>query len=182
MGPPLPSREDRADRAVLRDGSVVQLRLSVAGDRDELARFFHHLSFESLRRRFFGPAEPSSALLDTFCASSDPRQAATLLALRQIDGVLRPIAIGSYFKIDATTAEVAFAVDDQSQGNGLATLLLQRLATLAAAQGFTRFEAVTLPDNRAMLDVFHASGLEIRSESERGAVEVLLALPALDVR
>ena len=70
VGPPLPSPEDRADRAVLRDGSVVQLRLSVASDRDELARFFHHLSFESLRRRFFGPAEPSPELLGTFCSST----------------------------------------------------------------------------------------------------------------
>ena len=174
--PSLPSTEDAADRAVLRDGSVVQLRLAGRGDRDELARFFHDLSFESLRRRFFSSAEPSDTLLDTFCSSSDPLQAATLLALRLVDGALRPIAVGSYFKIDATCAEAAFAVDDHFQGKGLGTVLLDRLAALAAAHGFTRFEAVTLSDNAAMLDVFRASGFEIHSANDHGCVTVQLSL------
>src|SRR4051794_16579870 len=149
----LPSTEDSADRAVLRDGSVVRLRLAARADRDELARFFHGLSFESLRRRFFGPAEPSPALLDTFCSSENPSQSATLMALRLIDGELRPIAVGSYFRIDATTAEAAFAVDDHFQGKGLGPALLDRLAALASESGFKRFEAVTLSDNAAMLEV-----------------------------
>ena len=176
MSPPLPSAEDAVERAVLRDGSVVQLRLAVPGDHDELTRFFHRLSPDSLRRRFFGPAEPSGALLDTFCTSSHPAQAATLLALRQVDGALRPIAVGSYFRVDATIAEVAFAVDDQFQGKGLGTVLLERLATLAAAHGFTRFEAVTLPDNAPMLDMFHESGFEMVTKPERGCVTVHVSL------
>ena len=175
-GPLLPSTEDAADRALLRDGSVVQLRLSVGSDREELARFFHGLSFESLRRRFFGPAEPSPALLESFCSSSDPSQAATLLALRLCDGALRPIAVGSYFRIDAGTAEAAFAVDDRFQGKGLGTVLLDRLAALAGAHGFTRFDALTLEDNAAMLDVLRDSGFEIRSKNERGVVTVQLSL------
>ena len=172
----LPSTEDAADRAVLRDGSVVQLRLATAGDRDELARFFHGLSFESLRRRFFGPAEPSAKVLDSFCMVADPAQSATLLALRLVDGALRPIAVGSYFRIDASTAEAAFAVDDHFQGKGIGPVLLDRLAALAATHGFIRFEAVTLTDNAAMLDVFHESGFEIHSKTDHGCVSVQLSL------
>src|SRR5689334_16884024 len=149
--PSLSTMEGTADRAVLRDGSVVLLRLADPNDHDVLARFFHELSLESLRRRFFGIAEPTDAMLDSFCTSSNPAQTATLLALRSIEGELRPIAVGSYFKTSASSAEVAFAVDDHFQGKGLGTVLLEHLAALAAANGFTRFEAMTLSDNAAML-------------------------------
>ena len=161
---------------MLRDGSVVQLRLAGPGDREALARFFHGLSFESLRRRFFGPAEPSQKIVEIFCDASDPAQTVTLLALRLVDGSLRPIAVGSYFRIDASSAEVAFAVDDHFQNKGLGTVLLDRLAGLAGGHGFTRFEAVTLSDNAAMLTVFHESGFEIHSKSEHGCVTVQLSL------
>jgi GNAT superfamily N-acetyltransferase len=176
MSPLPPTTDDHRTPAVLRDGSVVQLRLALPDDHAALTRFFHRLSVESLRRRFFGPAEPSSTLLDTFCTSAHPAQAATVLALRLTDGVERVIAVASYFRIDAATAEVAFAVDDQFHGRGVGTLLLERLAELAGAQGFTRFEALTLPDNAPMLDMLRDSGFEEHVKSERGCVTVELSL------
>jgi acetate---CoA ligase (ADP-forming) len=176
MSPPSPASEASADRAVLRDGSVVQLRLAVPADHEVLGRFFHDLSLESRRRRFLAIAEPSNAILDGFCTSTDSSKAATLLALRLVDGELRPIAVGSYFKVDASSAEVAFAVDDHFQGKGLGTVLLERLATLASANGFTRFEAVTFSDNAAMLEVFRESGFEIHSKPDHGCVNVQLSL------
>ncbi len=176
--PSLASVEDVTDRAVLRDGSVVLLRLAGPADHAVLARFFHGLSLESLRRRFFGLAEPSDKILDSFCISSDPAESATLLALREIDGELRPIAVGSYFKTSASTAEVAFAVDDRFQGKGLGTVLLERLAGFAVAHGLKRFEAMTMSDNAAMLDVFHESGFEIHSKADHGCINVQLSLDA----
>jgi acetate---CoA ligase (ADP-forming) len=176
IAPLLAATDDVPIRAVLRDGSLVQLRLAFPGDHGALTRFFHRLSVESLRRRFFGSAEPSTALLDTFCTSAHPAQAATMLALRLIDGVECPIAVASYFRVDETTAEVAFAVDDQFHGRGVGTLLLYRLADLARAQGFTRFEALTLPDNAPMLDMLRDSGFEEQVKSERGCVTVQLSL------
>jgi hypothetical protein len=44
--------------------------------------------------------------------------------------------------------------------------------------GFQRFEALVLPENQAMLEVFRDSGFEIRSTSERGAVTVRFPLAA----
>ena len=66
-------------------------------------------------------------MVETFCDASDAAKAVTLLALRLIDGSLRPIAVGSYFRIDASSAEVAFAVDDHFQNKGLGTVLLDPL-------------------------------------------------------
>jgi hypothetical protein len=101
-------------------------------------------------------------------------------ALRSIDGEVKPIAIASYIATSVESAEVAFAVDDHFQGKGLGTILLERLATIAASNGFTRFEALTLPENAAMIDVFTESGFEVRSRSESGAVSVQLAIEPTD--
>ena len=75
---------------------------------------------------------------------------------------------------------MAFAVDDRFQGKGLGTILLERLAAIATTHGFRRFEAATLPENAAMLEVFHESGFEIRSKSESGTIDVQLSLSPTD--
>jgi hypothetical protein len=59
LPPPLPSCEDPTLGAVLRDGSVVSLKIAGPADHDAVRRFFHDLSPESRRRRFFTLAEPS---------------------------------------------------------------------------------------------------------------------------
>jgi acetyl coenzyme A synthetase (ADP forming)-like protein len=174
--PPLPAADDSAMRAVLRDGSVATLKFAEADDHRAIRRFFHDLSPESRRKRFFTFAEPAEDLIGRLCDSSDPARAATILAVRIVDGEERPIAVGSYVSTSNGSAEAAFAVDDRYHGKGLGTILLERLAAHAAAHGLRRFEATTLPENAAMLEVFHESGFEIRSKTMRGTIDVQLSL------
>ena len=174
--PPPPSADRAESRIILRDGTLATVRFTESSDRDALRRFFRELSPESRRRRFFTLADPAETLLESFCDSQDPARRATLVALRLVDGELRPIAVGSYLDLGNGVAESAFAVSDSFQARGLGTILLDRLATTAAANGFRRFEATVLPENAAMLEVFHESGFEIRSKSEQGCVTVLLSL------
>jgi L-amino acid N-acyltransferase YncA len=51
-------------------------------------------------------------------------------------------------------AEVAVEVSDQLHGEGLGTILVERLAELAEMLGIGTLVAQVLPDNRAMLEVF----------------------------
>ena len=132
-----------------------------------MRRFFHELSPESRRHRFFISGEPPDALVDRFCAAADPAQSLTLIACRRAGDDERIIAAASYFRITDTVAEAAFAVDDHLHGKGIATLLLERLAAFASASGFTRFQATTMAENRAMIEVFRDSGFEVRSRLER---------------
>jgi len=176
LTPSLPSLDDAALRAVLRDGSVITLKVADATDHDAVRRFFHDLSPESLRRRFFAMAEPSDELVARLCDSTDPSRTLTLLCMRQIGGDARPIAIGTYIGDGGGVAEAAFAVADAFQGRGLGTVLLERLAAIASAHGLRRFEATTLPENAAMLEVFYESGFEIRSKTEAGTIAVQLSL------
>src|SRR4051794_27303644 len=165
-----------APRLVLRDGSVATVRRSKPADRETMRRFFHELSQESRRRRFFTAGEPADVLIDRLCDSDDGRRNVTLVAVRQAGDDVRFIAVGSYLATGGNAAEVAFAVDDRFQGKGLATELLERLAAIAADHGFRRFDATTLADNHTMLEVFRDSGFEVRSKSAPGVVEVTLTL------
>ena len=177
LAPSPPAVDDpAAPRLVLRDGTVAAVRRSTAADRDLMRRFFHELSPESRRRRFFTAGEPADALVDRLCDSADEQRSVTLVAVRQVGDDTRFIAVGSYLAGAPGVAETAFAVDDRFHGKGLATDLLERLATIAAAHGFRRFEATTLTDNNAMLEVFRDSGFEVRSKTAVGVIDVVLEL------
>ena len=154
-----------------------------SSDREALRRFFHDLSPESRRRRFFTPAEPADALIDAL-PTLTIRPRLTLIVDRYVGAEqarrrpasLRPIAVGSYLAISDRVAEAAFAVDDRFQGKGLGTMLLERLAAIAAGTASRGSRRRRCPTTRAMLEVFRDSGFEIRSKTQRGAVDLQLSL------
>src|SRR5262249_6665305 len=145
-------------------------------DREALQTFFQHLSPESRWRRFFTPAVPAAQLINSLCDSSNPHNALALLVTRAQEGCERIVATASYQAIGDATAEVAFAVDEAFQGKGLGTLLLERLAVLAARQGFDRFWATTQADNRAMVEVFRDSGFRLREIQQGSYLEIDLSV------
>ena len=84
---------------------------------------------------------------------------------------------GRYIVIKPGQAEVAFAVVDQFQGQGIGTALLQHLSSLAREAGLREFVAEVLPENAAMLKVFEKSELEVATRREPQAIHVVLRLP-----
>ena len=171
--PPSPAADDLGGlRLILRDGSAASVRIAGPEDRDAIRRFFHQLSPESKQKRFFSAADPSDPLIDRVSESSADGRELTLVVSRQVDGEECVVAVATYIAITNVAAEVAFAVDDRFHGKGLATLLLEQLAALAAARGFQSFHATTLGDNTTMLDVFRDSGFEIRARTEAGVVDL----------
>lgn len=119
---------------------------------------------------------PDDRLIAKFCDPSAPRDRLTLLVTRVFDGTSRIIAAGSYMARNPTTAEVAMAVDDTLQGRGIGAVLLERLALIAVSNGLRRFEAVTMAENRPMLDVFRQSGFDCRSQIKDGYAEIDLGV------
>jgi RimJ/RimL family protein N-acetyltransferase len=73
-------------------------------------------------------------------------------------------------------AEVAFMVEDDYQGLGLASLVLRELSAIARGAGVARFIAEALPANTAMLQVFRRSGLSMSTRAEDGVVRVAVEL------
>ncbi len=81
---------------------------------------------------------------------------------------------------DADMAEVAFTVQDDQQGRGLATIMLEHLAAVARTHGIHRFTAETLPDNRKMLGVFRDAGFQVVREFADGVVHVTFPIDPTD--
>jgi acyl-CoA synthetase (NDP forming)/RimJ/RimL family protein N-acetyltransferase len=174
------SANGTTSRLVLRDGSTAGVRLTTPADVGSVRRFFEHLSPNSRRLRFLGAANAADELIRSMCDNTDPERALTLVVNRRHNGELRVVGIASYFFTAPGSAEVAFAVDDDFHGKGIATALLERLVRAGSRHGFESFSATVLPENVEMLDVFRDSGFEVHSTTDGGCVEVRLSLEPSD--
>jgi GNAT superfamily N-acetyltransferase len=156
----------------LRDGRAVIVRRIRPDDAPRLGELAARLSPRALRLRFFTPVKTfSTQRLKSFAEVDFVRRAAFVVTFPESNDVL---AVGRYEAESDTLAEVAFIVLDELQGYGLASELLQHLAVLARANGFERFTALTLAENREMLDVFRASGYPMTVHFEGGVERVLM--------
>jgi GNAT superfamily N-acetyltransferase len=81
-----------------------------------------------------------------------------------------------YVLVQSGKAEVAFAVIDQYQGQGLGGALMHHLAAIARRAGLKELVAEVLPDNIPMLKVFEKSGLPVSIKREPQVVHVSLQL------
>jgi acyl-CoA synthetase (NDP forming)/GNAT superfamily N-acetyltransferase len=154
---------------VLGNGDTVFIRPLTPADRPALAAFHQRQSPESIYRRFFSPKPQLSdkELLHFTDVDMVDRAA---LAVEAHDEF---IAWASYERWPGRNeAEAAFMVDDEHQGAGIATLLLEHLAAIARSNGIERFTAEVLGDNRAMLAVFAKAGWPLQRRFDSGVVDL----------
>lgn len=147
---------------LLRDGSGITLRLANPEDAEAVEKFVGSVSEESRYLRFMaGVNYVSKSVIDGMCIN-DPPERASLLAFLGGDTHGRVIGIGNYVSLAVrNAAEVSFLVSDEYHGKGIGTLLLERLAGIAAANGFVEFEAEMLSANEKMMTVFRGAGFEV---------------------
>jgi ribosomal protein S18 acetylase RimI-like enzyme len=99
-----------------------------------------------------------------------------LVAVIEDDGRTVIVGGGRYIFLQPGQAEVAFAVVDKYQGQGVGLALMRHLAAIARAAGLRELTAEVLPDNTPMVKVFESSGLRPRVKHEPGVMHVTLAL------
>jgi len=93
------------------------------------------------------------------------------------------VGVGRYHTDPATNyAEIAFVIQDDWQGHGLGTTLLQHLIDIARENGVTGFTAEVLAENRAMQHVFHKSGLEVQSKLNSGVYSLIMDLSPTEAK
>jgi RimJ/RimL family protein N-acetyltransferase len=162
--------------ATLRDGRRVEIRALRPDDRAELAVAVARASSESLYRRFFAVKRSFTESEIDFFVNVDFVDHVALVAV--VDESGRPVIAGGarYVVVQSGTAEVAFAIVDQYQGQSLGAALMHHLAAIAGSAGLRELVAEVLPDNIPMLKVFEKSGLPIRMKREPQVVHVSLQL------
>ena len=165
-------------RETLRNGSEICIRALRPDDGERMAEAFGKLDPESIYTRFFGPKMAVTEADLRRIREIDFESHVALIATVIQDGHEVVIASSSYSRLGADAAEVAFIVEEDYQGLGIARRLLGHLGRIAVDRGLTRFEAEVLPQNRSMLRVFTACGWPIRTRTADGTVHVTLALTA----
>lgn len=160
----------------LRNGLWVTLRAIRPTDKDMLHKAFKELEPASVYSRFFGFKKDLSAQELEWATNVDFKSVVSLVVLTGSPPDQIIIGNGAYVRLDETSAEVAFVVEEDFQGLGIATMLLENLAAIARLQGLRRFEADVLSGNPAMLATFRRSGLAMRERLGDGIVHVTLDL------
>jgi GNAT superfamily N-acetyltransferase len=160
----------------LRDGRRVDIRALRPDDRADLIAAVARSSAQSLYRRFFGVKRDFSEPEIEFFLNVDFVDHVALVAV--VDEHGPPVIAGGarYVVVQPGKAEVAFAVVDQYQGQGLGAALMHHLATIARRAGLKELIAEVLPDNVPMLKVFEKSGLPLSVKREPQVVHVALRL------
>jgi RimJ/RimL family protein N-acetyltransferase len=162
----------------LRDGRRVDIRALRQDDRAELLAAIGRTSPESLYRRFFTMKRVFTEQEMAHFLNIDFVDHVALVAV--VEEASRPVIVGGarYIVLQPRKAEVAFAVIDQYQGQGIGTALMSHLTGIARDAGFQELIADVLPQNEAMLKVFAKSGFPLRTKREFDVVHVALRLDA----
>jgi RimJ/RimL family protein N-acetyltransferase len=169
-----------SQQALLRNGTPVLIRALAPPDRSKIVAAFHKLDPASVYTRFFSfRKELSDADLKRL-EEADPARSLALAAFLGSTSEETLIGAGSYVALPPSegrrAAEVAFTIEEDYQGQGLARQLFSALAGVALQHGFTHLEAEVLAGNAAMLAVFERSGLPLVKTKQDGVVHVVMRL------
>ena len=160
----------------LRDGRRIEIRAQRPDDQAGLAAAVERASAQSLFRRFFVVKRHFSDREVAFFTNVDFVKHVALVAVAEENG--RPVIVGGgrYVVVRPGRAEIAFAIVDQYQGQGIGTELMRHLVANARAAGLEEFVAEVLPDNAPMLRVLEKSGLPLSTRPDDDTVNVVLKL------
>jgi RimJ/RimL family protein N-acetyltransferase len=164
----------------LRNGIVITIRAVRSDDRERLSNAFAKLERESVYTRFFTYKKALSATELGHIDTMDFVRDVMLVVTTRPDGDEIVIASARYVANDTdeegVSAEVAFTVEEDYQGLGIAGRMLAHLIAIARQGGIARFVADVLPGNKAMLAVFARAGLPLHKRIESGVVNVEIDL------
>lgn len=161
---------------LLRDGRTAHIRPIQPADADLLREFYARVSDRSKYYRFFSPMPRlSDRDVKRFTQVDHHERVAFILTLQG-----QMIAVGRYDVVRPGEAEVAFLVEDQHQGRGIAQVLLEHLAQAARERGVDKFVAEVLPDNQRMIQTFRDAGYRVVSAYDEGVLQLEFPIEPTD--
>jgi RimJ/RimL family protein N-acetyltransferase len=161
---------------VLRDERPVNIRALRPDDRNALIAAIGRTSADSFYRRFFGVRHEFTEQEIASYLNIDFINHVALVAVMEESARPTIVGGGRYVVVEPGTAEVAFAIVDEYQGQGIGAALLRHLATIARCAGLVELVAEVLAENAPMLKVFKKSGLDHSTKRDAGVVHVALRL------
>ncbi len=140
----------------LKSGKTVEFRPLMPSDEFATRNFYYSLQESTVFYRFFYKRKVfSREMLQKQWAAVDYHQNMSIIGIVQRGKHKEIVAIGSYGIAEETDlAEVAFVVNEDYQGMGLGSYMLQMLEKIAKENKYKGFTAILLSENKAMIRVF----------------------------
>jgi RimJ/RimL family protein N-acetyltransferase len=176
------NRDDIANYTVveqLRDKRSITIRAIRPGDKELFREAFKGLEAGSIYLRFFGPRKELTDRELIAATEVDFTRTVALVACVQEGAGERIIGGGRYYTLERTSppsAEVAFLVEEDYHGQGLASILFKHLLLIGRKQGISRFVADVLHGNKKMLRVFERAGLRVVTKASSDSIHVTMFL------
>ena len=146
-------------------------------DKEGLLDGFKRLGPDSRYRRFFSPVHSLGTRQLRYLTEVDHHAHEALVAVDPQTGQGLGVARFIRSSADRTVAEVAVAVADDWQGQGLGTALLHDLTARAREEGIERFSAFVLAENEPMLELLRGLGDVHVTGRDQGVLELRMDLP-----
>ena len=156
----------------MRDGRRFEIRALSPQDGPALLAAIKSVSAKSLFRRFFAVRREFTEKEIAFFVNVDFVDHVALVAVVEQNIV----GGGRYVVVKPGTAELAFAVIDAYQGQGVGAALMRHLVAIARDAGLRELVAEVLAENAVMLKVFAGCGLPMTTRREAEIVHVGLKL------
>lgn len=165
----------------LKNGMVVTIRAVRPGDKDLFVELFNNLDPETIYKRFF---QRKTSLSETDLKNlTEVDFVHNVGLIATIPGPEREVIIGvaRYILLPPAqegqlSAEVAFTVEEDYRGQGLASSMMRHIITIAREQGLKSLKAEVLAGNNAMFKVINRSGLPVQTEYLPGEILFTLLL------
>lgn len=156
------------------DGSRVHVRPIRSEDEPLLHETFDRMSERSVYFRFFSPLKRLPEAMARRLARVDYDERFALVAMtHKPDGKEHILGIARYDRAPGTdTAEVAVAVVDDFQRQGIGSGLLQLLADVGRDHGIEEFSLIVLPENQSMLGLLRRMGWIHEARLQGGVWEI----------
>jgi GNAT superfamily N-acetyltransferase len=165
----------------LKNGTPVTIRAVRPDDKQKINEAFTNLEPDTIYTRYFRYKKRLSDEELKWATELDfENDVALFVTIQEGD---REIVIGgarySALRSDPDApkrAEIAFTVEEDYQGQGIASRLLTHMAGIAREKGVSFLEAEVLSQNKAMLVVFERGGLPMKKKYEDGVIYLSMSL------
>ena len=166
----------------LDDQRRIRIRALHVREADPIHALHARLSPQTRYLRFLSPM---ASLPDSFVPhlmSTDYRKHLAVIAEDETAGRDEPVALASFGAVDDNTVEVAIVVQDQWQGHGVGTALVNILLDAAEDRGFHRFVASMTSENAVMRKLLNRIGRVVASKTAFGVCDLAFVRRARDER
>lgn len=159
---------DIAAEQTFKGGVKVRFRAIKPSDEEDLRRLFYRFSDESVYYRYFSPIKtmPHKQIQKYVNLNCD--RTLSIVGVVGESCKERIIAEARYVKdLYRPYADLAFAVDENYHGLGVASYLYKMLVQLAKERGLTGFTADVLASNKPMMRVFEKGDLTVNAQLDK---------------